>query len=120
MTQRVGVFGATGQIGRPLCSALMRAGHSVVVFSRDPDGARPVVPGAADYVRWTPGDLSRECADHLKSADAVVYLAGAPLFDGRRHSRAARDCSATRCLSRCMRHPTGCWPANTALPASTT
>ena len=88
MTQRVAVVGATGQIGRPLCSALMRAGHSVVVFSRDPVRARPVVPGAADYVAWSPGSLPQQCAGHLEWADAVVYLAGDPLFDGRRHSRA--------------------------------
>jgi hypothetical protein len=88
MTQRVAVVGATGQIGRPLCSALMRAGHSAVIFSRDPAGARHVVPGAADYVAWSPGNLPQECAGYLESADAVVYLAGGPLFDGRRHSRA--------------------------------
>jgi uncharacterized protein (TIGR01777 family) len=88
MTQRVAVVGATGRIGRPLCGALMRAGHSVVVFSRDPARARHVVPGAADYVAWSPGNLPQECAGHLESADAVVYLAGGPLFDGRRHSRA--------------------------------
>ena len=36
MTQRVVVIGATGQIGRPLRRDLLRSGHSVVVFSRDP------------------------------------------------------------------------------------
>ena len=45
MTQRVVVVGATGQIGRPLCRELMRAGHAVVVFSRDP--ARQRYPGRA-------------------------------------------------------------------------
>jgi uncharacterized protein (TIGR01777 family) len=88
MTQRVVVVGATGQIGRPLCRELMRAGHSVVVFSRDPSRARDIVPGAAEYVIWSPDELPRECAGHLESADAVVYLAGGRLFDGRRHSRA--------------------------------
>lgn len=88
MTLRVAVIGATGQIGRPLCSALMQAGHAVVVFSRDPARARQAVPGASDYAAWSPNTLSRESADHLESADAVVYLAGAPLFDGGRHNRA--------------------------------
>ena len=88
MTQRVVIVGATGQIGRPLCHELMRAGHYVVVFSRDPSRARDVVPGAADHVAWSPDELPRGCAGHLESADAVVYLAGGPLFDGRRHSRA--------------------------------
>ena len=87
MTQRVVVVGATGQIGQPLCRELMRAGHAVVVFSRDPARARHLVPGAAGYVAWHPGSLPAECRDELGSADAVVYLAGGPLFDGRRHSQ---------------------------------
>jgi uncharacterized protein (TIGR01777 family) len=88
MTQRVVVVGATGRIGRPLCHELIRAGHTVVVFSRDPDRARYLVPGAADYVAWSPDRLPAGCAGHLGWADAVVYLAGGPLFDGRRHGRA--------------------------------
>jgi uncharacterized protein YbjT (DUF2867 family) len=44
MTQRVVIVGATGQIGQPLCAGLIRAGHAVVVFSRDPDRARQLVP----------------------------------------------------------------------------
>jgi NAD dependent epimerase/dehydratase family enzyme len=87
MTQRVVVVGATGQIGRPLCRELIRAGHAVVVFSRDPARAAHVVPGAAGYVAWHPDNLPEECTGHLGSADAVVYLAGGPLFDGRRRSR---------------------------------
>ena len=87
MTQRVVVVGATGQIGRPLCRELIRAGHAVVVFSRDPARAGHVVPGAAGYVAWHPDSLPEECTGHLGSADAVVYLAGGPLFDGRRRSR---------------------------------
>jgi hypothetical protein len=31
--------------------------------------------------------LSADCLKSLRAADAVVYLAGGPLFDGRRHSR---------------------------------
>lgn len=87
MTQRVVVVGATGQIGRPLCRELLRAGNLVTVFSRDPDHARHVVPGVASYVAWSPGSLSEECVVHLAWADAIVYLAGGPLFDGRRHNR---------------------------------
>ena len=87
MTQRVVVVGATGHIGRPLCRELLRTGNLVTVFSRDPDRARHVVPGAAGYVAWNPVSLPKECVSHLEWADAVVYLAGGPLFDGRRHSR---------------------------------
>jgi uncharacterized protein (TIGR01777 family) len=87
MTQRVVVVGATGQIGRPLCAELARTGYAVTVFSRDPARARGLVPTAADYIAWSPSGLTAEVAGHLAAADAVIYLAGAPLFDGRRHSR---------------------------------
>jgi len=85
--RRVVVVGGTGQIGRPLCAALAGAGDAVTVFSRDPARAAALVPAAAHWLAWSPRGLSAECAGHLAAADAVVYLAGAPLFDGRRHSR---------------------------------
>ena len=102
--RRVVVVGGTGQIGRPLCAALAGAGDAVTVFSRDPARAAALVPAAAHYLAWSPRGLSAECAGHLAAADAVVYLAGAPLFDGRRHSRddvaaESRDrCAALGCL----------------------
>jgi uncharacterized protein len=83
---RVAVIGATGQIGRPLCQELISAGYGVTVVSRDPERAAGEVAGAAAYVAWDPASL--EFARHLEAADAVVYLAGAPLFDGRKHGRA--------------------------------
>jgi NAD dependent epimerase/dehydratase family enzyme len=48
---RVVVVGATGQIGRTLCHALIGAGHAVIVFSRDP--AR-VLGQAAGHRAWLP------------------------------------------------------------------
>ena len=102
--RRVVVVGGTGQIGRPLCAALAGAGHAVTVFSRDPARAAALVPAAAHCLAWSPRGLSAECAGHLAAADAVVYLAGAPLFDGRRHSRedvaalSRERCAALGCL----------------------
>ena len=87
MTRKIVVVGATGQIGRPLCRELVRAGHAVTVFSRKPDRAAQLVPGAAGYVAWSPARLPDECTSHLGSADAVIYLAGGRLFDGNRHSK---------------------------------
>lgn len=87
MTQRVIVVGATGQIGRPLCRELQRAGHSLVVFTRDPVRAERLVPGAASYVAWDPAGLPAACVAHLGAADAIIYLAGESLFDGRRRSQ---------------------------------
>jgi uncharacterized protein len=86
--QRVIVVGATGTIGRPFCEFLIEHGYGLVVFSRDPARAEEAVPGAERYVAWSStGGLSAECVQSLRAADAVVYLAGGPLFDGRRHSR---------------------------------
>jgi NAD dependent epimerase/dehydratase family enzyme len=77
---RVAVIGATGQIGRPLCRELISAQYGVTVVSRDPDRAAGEVAGAAAYVAWDPA--SPEFARRVEAADAVVYLAGAPLFVG--------------------------------------
>ena len=83
---RIVVVGATGRIGRPLCADLIAAGHAVTVVSRDPGRAARLVPRAAGT---SPGSQAApEFRGHLEAADAVVYLAGAPLFDGRRHRRA--------------------------------
>jgi uncharacterized protein len=104
MAGRVVVVGATGQIGRPLCRELARSGHAVSVFSRDPARARHLVPGAADYLQWSPGSrLSAECGGHLAAADEVIYLAGAPLFDGRPHSRADIE-AESRARAGALRH----------------
>jgi uncharacterized protein len=83
---RIAIAGATGRIGRPLCQELIGAGHAVTVISRDPGRAAAVVQGADGYIAWQPA--SAEFRGHLGASDAVVYLAGAPLFNGRRHGRA--------------------------------
>ncbi len=86
--RRVVVVGATGQIGRPLCLELIRRRDAVTVFSRDPARAAGQLPGAVGYLAWQPERLSPACQQALSAVDAVVYLAGGPLFDGRRHTRA--------------------------------
>jgi uncharacterized protein (TIGR01777 family) len=87
MSNRIVVVGATGTIGRPLCAELARRGYRVIVFSRDPARASHVVADAEAYVDWSPEMLSPQCAEQLRAAQAVIYLAGGPLFDGKRHSR---------------------------------
>jgi uncharacterized protein (TIGR01777 family) len=87
MNERVVVVGATGTIGRPLCAELTGRGYGVVVFSRDPGRARRVVAAAETYEKWDPDGLSANCREQLRSACAVIYMAGGPLFDGKRHNR---------------------------------
>ncbi|MEG2804169.1 TIGR01777 family oxidoreductase [Stenotrophomonas sp.] len=65
------ITGGTGFIGRPLCTALLAAGHGVHVLTRRP-GAPP--PPGVYYI----GRL-----DDVGPVQAVVNLAGEPLTDGR-------------------------------------
>src|SRR5436190_363190 len=80
--KRVVIAGATGMIGRALSAQLIDKGYQVVVFSRDPQKARRSVPGAAEYVAWTPAETGA-WAGAVDGAHAVINLAGASLFGQR-------------------------------------
>lgn len=80
--KRVVVTGATGLIGKALCARLRERGYAVVVLSRDPEGARGAVPGAAEYVRYEPAE-SGAWASALDGAWGVVNLAGASIAGKR-------------------------------------
>ncbi len=77
--KRIVVAGATGMIGRALSMRLMEKDYSLVVFSRNPEAARKIVPGAAEYVAWQP-EVSGPWASAIDGAYGVVNLAGAPFF----------------------------------------
>ncbi|NTW01382.1 MAG: TIGR01777 family protein [Oscillochloris sp.] len=80
-SKRIILTGATGMIGRRLFIALVMRGYDVVVFTRRPQQARELLPGAADYVRWTP-TRSGVWASAIDGAHAVIHLAGAPIAQG--------------------------------------
>ena len=90
--QRIIVTGATGAIGRPLCTALVARGYEVVVFTRDPNTARRSIPEASGFVAWN--SLEARCTRGwvraVEDAYGVVHLAGAPVF-GPRWSRARKN-----------------------------
>ena len=90
--RRIIVTGATGAIGRPLCTALAACGYEVVVFTRDPRTARRSIPEASDVVAWDPLDAraTRGWVRAVDSAYGVVHLAGAPVF-GPRWSRGRKN-----------------------------
>jgi NAD dependent epimerase/dehydratase family enzyme len=93
--KRVVVTGATGMIGRALCKQLIAKGYQVVAFSRDPQKARRSVPGAAEYIAWTPSETG-PWASAIDGAHGVIHLAGASLF-GKRWSEAyKREIVASR------------------------
>ncbi len=83
---RIAVTGATGFVGRALCSFLATGGHTVLRIGR---GA--VRSGEVD-ISWDPmrGQLD---ASALEGVDAVIHLAGAPIAERwtDEHRRAIRD-----------------------------
>src|SRR6476646_1708188 len=95
--KRVIVTGATGLIGREVCKELIARGYEVVVFSRNPDSARTKVPGAADYVAWTPSETGPWAAK-LDGAWGVISLAGASVAGKRWSEDYKRTLRETRII----------------------
>lgn len=93
--KRVVVTGATGLIGKELCRRLAEKGHEIVVFTRRPDSARRAVPGAAEYVRWTPSETG-PWASSIDGAWAVVNLAGASIAGQRWNEQRKREIRDSR------------------------
>ena len=78
---RVIITGATGFIGKALCSELGRD-YEVIALSRDAEGARQSLGSMAKVVQWdarTPAGWDRE-AD---GSHAIINLAGENLASGR-------------------------------------
>ena len=73
-TKRVIVTGATGLIGKRLCEQLISKGYEIVVFSRNAEKARRALPGATEYVAWTPAE-SGAWASAIDGAYGVIHLA---------------------------------------------
>jgi uncharacterized protein (TIGR01777 family) len=105
---RILVTGGTGFLGRPLCAALVRAGHQVTVLSRTPSGVADLCGAAVESLAsldaWTPEI----------TFDAVINLAGAPIVDVRwsesrkrllRDSRIALTDALMRRIAACDRKP---------------
>jgi uncharacterized protein (TIGR01777 family) len=65
------ITGGTGVIGRALTTELAQAGHTITIFSRNP---QKIVPGA-QTARWEL-DNFQTWLPHIEAADAVVHLAG--------------------------------------------
>lgn len=72
---RIIVAGGSGFIGGALCAELLRAGHAVIVLTRDVEKAGPVLGDHIETVEWdvTPGGYWMSAVD---GADGVVNLAG--------------------------------------------
>ncbi len=77
--RRILVTGATGLVGGRLLPALLDEGVAVRAVTRDPDRARASLPAGAEPVRW---DGTRVPSEALANVEAVVHLAGEPVFGG--------------------------------------
>ena len=83
------VTGATGLVGRRLIHALQRDGFSVRALSRSAAGAG--LPEGVEVLDWNGRSASTEA---IFRANAVVHLAGEPVFAGRltrKRKRSIRD-----------------------------
>ncbi len=70
--------GGTGLVGSHLLPRLRRAGHSIRVATRRPE--RAALPEGCEPFGW---DGTRMHSEKVSGADAVIHLAGEPLFGGR-------------------------------------
>jgi len=76
------ITGATGLIGKSLCKILTDRNDDVIVFTRNTDNAKKVLPFIKKFVEWdyaAPGGWEKK----INGADCVIHLAGANLFKKR-------------------------------------
>jgi uncharacterized protein len=103
VAKRIVVTGGTGFVGRRLVRALVERGDAVTVLTRDPAGAAlpaearlaDTLPGEARLVPYTPLADGPWCAE-LKSADALVLLAGAQAVGVRWTKAQKREIESSR------------------------
>jgi uncharacterized protein (TIGR01777 family) len=100
--RQVLVTGATGLVGRRLVDSLLRDGAAVTAPTRSPQRQPP--RSGVTYTRWD-GRYIEPGA--LRGVDAVVHLAGEPIFGGlptseRRRRMWESRVDATRAISRAI------------------
>ena len=78
MNKQIIVTGATGLIGRKLCSKLLEQGNEITIFTRNPEAAKKVMKGVKKYVEWN-YNYPEEWKDYLNETDSVIHLAGTNL-----------------------------------------
>lgn len=85
------VSGGTGLVGSRLIPRLLEAGHRVRVPTRNPGRAR--LPQGVEAFAW---DGTRLQTDDLAGTEAVVHLAGEPIFGGLLNARKRTRISESR------------------------
>ena len=79
---RIIVTGGSGFIGRAVCKELVKAGHTVIVLTRDVELAGPALGDQVETVEWE-GEPSGPWMSVIEGADAVINLAGESIASGR-------------------------------------
>lgn len=108
------VTGGNGFIGSSLCRALLAAGHTPVVLTRDPARAGRTLGPGVEARAWSPGQPG-EWQLTLDGADGVVNLAGESIAGKRwsaaqktilRDSRITATRSLVQAISKAEHRPT--------------
>lgn len=98
--QSVAITGATGLIGRVLVRRLLERGLRVVAMVRNLDKARARLGPDVQLVAWDfTAPQQGGCDQVLEEVDAVVHLAGTPLFSKRWTPEFKRQMEESRTLS---------------------
>lgn len=79
---KVLVTGATGLVGKKLCTSLVLNGHEIIVLSRDEKSAREKLNLPGQYYSWQP---TEELApkEAIENCDAIINLMGENLSSKR-------------------------------------
>ena len=81
MSRKIIITGATGFIGRNICSKLIERGDEITIFTRSVDMAKKVTPGASKYIAWNYS--LKNWYDEISEKDAVINLTGESLLSKR-------------------------------------
>ena len=81
---KIAITGATGLVGSRLVAQLNKAGHQILVFTRNSSKAEKTFPASAfsnlEIVQYTP-QQSGEWQQSVSGCDAVINLAGEPIAE---------------------------------------
>lgn len=82
MSKRIVITGSTGLIGKKLAYKLIQRGDKVIIFSRDVEKAKSIIPKAEEYVEWN-YRYPTTWIEYIEKCDVVVHLAGLNVFAKR-------------------------------------